>query len=74
MQRYQQLDSIRGLASLSVVFYHIMLVFTALPVLSVVLSPYLPLSIINNGHSAVIMFFSIERLCFSLALSERNKH
>lgn len=65
MQRYEQLDSIRGLASLTVVFYHIMLV-TYLPIISLILSPYLPFSVSINGHSSVIMFFMLSGFVLAL--------
>lgn len=54
--RIEQLDSIRGLASLTVVFSHLVLV-TTIPAFSILFANYSPLRILTNGHSAVVMFF-----------------
>ncbi|WP_161487823.1 acyltransferase family protein [Paenibacillus glacialis] len=70
--RIEQLDSIRGLAAVTVVFGHILLV-SEIPVLSAMTSIYSPLSIITNGHSAVMMFFLLSGFVLSLPfLKGRN--
>jgi peptidoglycan/LPS O-acetylase OafA/YrhL len=51
--RMDQLDSIRGLASITVLFNHLYLVLPTLPLLF----KYSPLKAIVNGNAAVIMFF-----------------
>lgn len=63
--RIEELDSIRGLAALTVVFGHIVLV-SEIPMLSVISSKYSPLSILTNGHAAVMMFFLLSGLVLSL--------
>jgi peptidoglycan/LPS O-acetylase OafA/YrhL len=51
--RIDQLDSIRGLASITVLLNHLYLVLPTLPLLF----RYSPLKAIVNGNAAVIMFF-----------------
>lgn len=60
--RIGQLDSIRGLASLTVVWHHM---WMAAPVLPVVFS-YSPLRILVYGHAAVILFFILSGFVLAL--------
>lgn len=64
-KRIDQLDSIRGIASLFVLFNHLYLV-TAIPVISLIFSKYSPLGVIVNGSAAVIMFFVLSGFVLTL--------
>jgi peptidoglycan/LPS O-acetylase OafA/YrhL len=61
-KRLEQLDSIRGLAALSVFFHHIWLAYPLLPIVFT----YSPARIFIGGHQAVIMFFILSGFCLSL--------
>lgn len=61
-QRFQQLDSLRGLAAFSVLLYHMYLVAPAFPSLLW----YSPLRVTINGHGAVILFFVLSGFVLSL--------
>jgi peptidoglycan/LPS O-acetylase OafA/YrhL len=60
--RIEQLDSIRGLASIIVVFHHLFLVFPMMPFLLRIS----PMKVIVNGHASVIMFFVLSGFVLSL--------
>jgi len=60
--RLEQLDSLRGLASLSVFAHHMWMIT---PVLPIVFS-YSPLRIFVYGHAAVILFFILSGFVLSL--------
>lgn len=60
--RIEQLDSIRGLASLTVFFNHMYLVIPFLPLIF----ERSPLKILVNGHGAVILFFMLSGFVLSL--------
>ena len=73
-QRVKQLDSVRGLAALSVVFYHFLLVF---PVIEsntygqssfwlINLFKYSPLRAVAAGYQAVLLFFLLSGFVLSL--------
>lgn len=62
MKRLAQLDSIRGLASLSVVFHHL---WQSAPVLPAVFY-YSPARIFLGGHQAVILFFILSGFVLAL--------
>ncbi|MEV5029154.1 acyltransferase family protein [Paenibacillus sp. LPE1-1-1.1] len=75
MQRYEQLDSLRGLAALAVMIGHFLMVFTpivqntsGLGILDYPLNllKYTPLHAIWGGHEAVIMFFLLSGFVLSL--------
>ncbi|WP_171056369.1 acyltransferase family protein [Paenibacillus sinopodophylli] len=75
MQRYEQLDSLRGLAALAVMIGHFLMVFTpivqntsGLGLLDYPLNllKYTPLHAIWGGHEAVIMFFLLSGFVLSL--------
>lgn len=62
MKRVAQLDSIRGLASLSVVFHHL---WQSAPVLPAIFY-YSPVRIFIGGHQAVILFFILSGFVLAL--------
>lgn len=64
--RIEQLDSIRGIAALSVLFNHMGLVSTTLPIF------FMPLKLVN-GHSAVIIFFILSGFVLSLPILNKNR-
>lgn len=75
MQRYEQLDSLRGLAALAVMIGHFLMVFTpivqntsGLGILDYPLNllKYTPLHAVWGGHEAVIMFFLLSGFVLSL--------
>lgn len=71
-ERFVQLDALRGLASLAVLFSHIMLFLTPLS-MNVVLhalltKTYSPVQIFVNGNGAVILFFVLSGFVLSLPL------
>lgn len=61
-KRLDQLDSIRGLASLTVVFHHLVLAYPVLPAIF----SYSPARIIVSGPQAVILFFILSGFVLSL--------
>jgi len=63
-KRIEQLDSIRGLAALSVFFCHIANLFTA--ALAVKLFQDSPLKIFVHGHGAVLLFFMMSGLVLTI--------
>jgi peptidoglycan/LPS O-acetylase OafA/YrhL len=75
LQRYEELDSLRGLAALAVMVGHFLMVFT--PIVQntsdlgfwdypLNLLKYTPLHAIWGGHEAVIMFFLLSGFVLSL--------
>lgn len=69
--RYEQLDSIRGLAALTVLFGHVMYVIPAIAEgmgdnLLVTLLKYSPIHALWSGHEAVIVFFILSGFVLSL--------
>ena len=80
-RRLAELDSIRGLAALTVLIHHILLTFPiffkdnkndALPML-VRLLKYSPLHIIWAGHEAVILFFVLSGFVLFLPFKEKRE-
>lgn len=71
-KRIEQIDSMRGLASLTVLFYHITMV-TSLSIMSIMVSHYSPLNILISGHSAVILFFMLSGFVLSIPYLKQNK-
>lgn len=71
MKRYHQLDSLRGLAALSVVIHHFVFIFTGLLWLEAL--NYTPLRILKAGHEAVIFFFVLSGFVLSLPFYSDNK-
>lgn len=69
MNRIEQLDSIRGLASLSVVFNHLYLTF---PVFTLLLWQS-PARMLVNGKGAVILFFVLSGFVLSLPFLSGKK-
>jgi peptidoglycan/LPS O-acetylase OafA/YrhL len=63
-QRFTQLDSLRGLAALFVVFLHISLIFPETH-LSKLLLEYSPLRLLVSGSEAVILFFVLSGFVLS---------
>lgn len=75
MQRYEELDSLRGLAALAVMMGHFLMVFTPIVQNTYNISfldyplnflKYTPLHAIWGGHEAVIMFFLLSGFVLSL--------
>ncbi|WP_158606507.1 acyltransferase family protein [Paenibacillus ginsengarvi] len=67
IERYHQLDSIRGLAALFVVFYHLYLVAqNLLPTSLDKVLKYTPLRIFITGNESVIFFFVLSGFVLSL--------
>ncbi|WP_310549807.1 acyltransferase family protein [Paenibacillus glufosinatiresistens] len=62
MRRLHQLDSVRGLASLSVLLHHLWLSAPLLPLLFV----YSPVRIALGGHQAVLFFFILSGFVLAL--------
>ncbi|WP_042207402.1 acyltransferase family protein [Paenibacillus durus] len=71
MIRYHQLDSLRGLAALTVVVHHFVFIFTGLLWLDAL--NYTPLRIFKAGHEAVIFFFVLSGFVLSLPFYSDGK-
>ncbi|WP_025690107.1 acyltransferase family protein [Paenibacillus zanthoxyli] len=71
MTRYHQLDSLRGLAALTVVVHHFAFIFTGLLWLDAL--NYTPLRIFKAGHEAVIFFFVLSGFVLSLPFYSDGK-
>lgn len=70
--RYEELDSLRGLAALSVFFGHMYLIFNE-HLLSKLLFEYGPLRIMVAGSEAVILFFVLSGFVLSLPFYSNRK-
>ncbi|PCE24109.1 hypothetical protein BWP39_30970 [Paraburkholderia acidicola] len=66
-KRYQQLDALRGLAALTVVFSH----FTLLAPL--IALRHTPLRVLFGGHEAVILFFTLSGFVLALQIGGTPK-
>ncbi|WP_336786296.1 acyltransferase family protein [Paenibacillus sp. MMO-177] len=64
MRRYEELDSLRGLAALTVVFSHFIIILNAVSWIDIL--NYTPLRILKAGHEAVIFFFVLSGFVLSL--------
>ncbi|MGO4110176.1 acyltransferase family protein [Paenibacillus sp. YAF4_2] len=71
MKRYGELDSLRGLAALSVVFSHFIIILSA--VTWVDSFNYTPFRIFKAGHEAVIFFFVLSGFVLSLPFYSNKK-
>ncbi|BCG60046.1 acyltransferase family protein [Paenibacillus sp. URB8-2] len=71
MKRYHQLDSLRGLAALTVVIHHFVFIFTGWLWLEAL--NYTPLRILKAGHEAVIFFFVLSGFVLSLPFYSADK-
>jgi peptidoglycan/LPS O-acetylase OafA/YrhL len=69
--RYRQLDSLRGLAALSVFFTHFISMKITLPWLRVLQQS--PLGILFNGNAAVMLFFVLSGFVLSLPFVDHKK-
>lgn len=70
--RYQQLDSLRGLAALCVFLSHYFLAFTINPHLIAVLRET-PLGVLINGRAAVMFFFVLSGFVLTLPFVSQDK-
>lgn len=70
--RYEQLDSLRGIAALCVVFLHISLIFPETQ-LSKILLEFSPLRLLVSGSEAVILFFVLSGFVLSLPFYKDRK-
>jgi peptidoglycan/LPS O-acetylase OafA/YrhL len=64
-RRYEELDSLRGLAAISVFIYHIGLI----SILPMVIKPFK----LANGHAAVMLFFVLSGFVLSLPILKTKK-
>ncbi len=71
--RVGQLDSIRGLAALSVYAQHMISVQGALPFLLGTAVVWSPLKILHNGHGAVTLFFVLSGFVLSAPFFEKKE-
>jgi Predicted acyltransferases len=71
-QRFDELDSLRGLAALAVFFFHMYLVFNE-NLISRLLFEYGPLRIAVAGSEAVTFFFVLSGFVLSLPFHSRNQ-
>ena len=71
IKRYEELDSLRGIAALIVLISHILFVFSTIE--NEIKSNFSYLSPLWNGHSAVIMFFLLSGFVLSLPFEKNNK-
>ncbi|MFC4322640.1 acyltransferase family protein [Litchfieldia salsa] len=81
-KRFYELDSLRGIAAISVVFHHCLLAFsvfllahkhTAVENIFLNIFTYSPLHILWAGHEAVILFFILSGFVLALAFLKENK-
>ena len=72
IKRYEELDSLRGIAALIVLFCHLLFIF---PSIGDNLNAKfgIVLSILWDGHSAVIIFFVLSGFVLSLPFYKDNK-
>lgn len=79
--RFEQLDSLRGLAAISVVINHMLIIFPILPIEMpnykggswfLNLITYTPLNIFWQGHSAVLLFFVLSGFVLSLPFLQQR--
>ncbi|GGH81623.1 peptidoglycan/LPS O-acetylase OafA/YrhL [Pullulanibacillus pueri] len=72
-QRFEQLDSLRGLAASCVLIGHVSLVFPAVPLLVTQLLTWSPLRILVNGGGAVMFFFVLSGFVLALPFLSQTK-
>jgi peptidoglycan/LPS O-acetylase OafA/YrhL len=70
LPRYNELDSLRGLAALTVVFHHFFYLVSHKVHLLVL---HGPLRILDDGHQAVILFFMLSGFVLTLPYSRRRE-
>lgn len=64
-KRFEQLDSIRGLAAFSVLLHHVALA-ASIPVITILTTGFSPFRVFTNGQSAVVLFFILSGFVLSL--------
>ncbi|WP_158594027.1 acyltransferase family protein [Cohnella faecalis] len=74
-ERYEQLDALRGLAALTVLFSHLAMTPANVPPLvhQFLYRAYSPFSILIKGHQAVFFFFVLSGFVLSLPLLRGSK-
>lgn len=70
--RYEELDSLRGIASMSVFFGHITLI-PKMTILTILTTLYFPLNMFFNGGASVIFFFTLSGFVLFLPYSNGGK-
>jgi peptidoglycan/LPS O-acetylase OafA/YrhL len=65
-QHFKELDSMRGVAAVTVIFSHMLLIY---PIWSGTLMVYSPLFLLRSGHEAVIFFFVLSGFVLSLSFA-----
>jgi peptidoglycan/LPS O-acetylase OafA/YrhL len=71
--RLEQLDSMRGLAAVSVFVYHILGVDKEWPIFLSKLMTWTPLKIFSNGNNAVMFFFVLSGFVLSIPFLKSGK-
>ena len=66
LKRYEELDSLRGLAALVVFISHYLFVLPIGEKIHGSLLMYTPIRVLSNGHTSVILFFVLSGFVLSL--------
>jgi peptidoglycan/LPS O-acetylase OafA/YrhL len=70
--RYEELDSIRGLAALIVLIFHVLNVFMYWDIIPPLISKS-PMRVLWSGHQAVILFFVLSGFVLFLPFLKRKQ-
>lgn len=74
IKRIGELDSIRGLAALIVLFHHMYQDLNNNTRFPPIIFRYSPLRVLTNGHASVIMFFILSGFVLSLPFLKGKEH